>query len=119
MPSSFMRNNLKGGNIMQNIQKVFCPSCGAPIQFLEGRDYTFCSHCGHQLFREDTQLDIKLKHEQVKMKYADKHEERVYNYKKEEKKQKGGVLKRLFEAVEFVGLILVILVIVAIMLSMA
>ena len=49
---------------MQNIQKVFCPSCGAPVTFLEGRDDTFCSSCGHQLFREDTQLETKLKHEE-------------------------------------------------------
>lgn len=48
----------------QVIEKVFCPSCGAPVKFLEGRDDTFCIHCGHQLFKEDTNLELKLKHEE-------------------------------------------------------
>lgn len=48
----------------QKIEKVFCPSCGAPVQFLDGREDTFCTHCGHQIFREDTNLELKLKHEE-------------------------------------------------------
>lgn len=48
----------------QKIEKVFCPSCGAPVKFLDGREDTFCTHCGHQLFREDTNLELKFKHEE-------------------------------------------------------
>lgn len=100
----------------QNLQKMFCPSCGSPIQFIDGREYTFCQYCGHQIFREDTQLDIKLKHEQKKMKFADRHEERAmfYEDKKEdrkfaEKKVKTEHKNKFLEALQFIGLILLIL----------
>lgn len=49
------------------IQKMFCPSCGAPIQFQPGREDTFCSSCGTQLFFKDDHLEMKLKHEENKM----------------------------------------------------
>lgn len=49
---------------MQKIQKMFCPNCGAPITFQEGRDDTFCMHCGTQCFKEDSQLEMKYKHEE-------------------------------------------------------
>lgn len=50
---------------MQKIQKMFCPNCGAPITFQEGRDDTFCMHCGTQCFKEDSQLEMKYKHEEA------------------------------------------------------
>lgn len=71
----------------QNLQKMFCPSCGAPLQFIDGREYTFCQYCGYQIFKEDTQLGIKLNHEQVKMKYADRHEAREYEYSDRDKQR--------------------------------
>lgn len=64
----------------QKIEKVFCPSCGAPVKFLDGREDTFCTSCGMQLYRKDTHLEMKLKHEQEKMKHERakmKHEEEM------------------------------------------
>ena len=63
---------------MQELQKVYCPSCGAPIKFLEGRDDTFCTHCGHQIFKEDTMLEKKMEHEEniMEMMYKEKKEAR-------------------------------------------
>ncbi len=49
----------------QKIQKMFCPSCGAPISFEDGREDTFCSHCGSQLVREDDKIEVKMKHQEV------------------------------------------------------
>lgn len=98
---------------MQKIQKVFCPSCGAPVKFLDGRDYTFCTSCGHQLFREDTQLDRKLKHKEIKMKYANQREERELAKKKlEAKEQRNAGLTMLgIIAVLVIGLILLMMII--------
>lgn len=70
---------------MNEIQKMYCPSCGAPIVFEEGREDTFCSHCGCQLHRDDENvvrrmehIERKLEYEEKKMEYADRHEEREY-----------------------------------------
>lgn len=68
---------------MNEIQKIYCPSCGALVQFLPGREYTFCSSCGSQLFMKDDHLELKLKHEEIKMEYKDRHDERVYQLKKQ------------------------------------
>lgn len=74
---------------MNGIQKMYCPSCGAPIVFEEGREDTFCSHCGCQLHRDDenvvrrmAHIERKLEHEEKVMEYADRHEEREYSGKK-------------------------------------
>ena len=61
---------------MNEIKKMFCPSCGGPVSFQPGREDTFCSHCGAQLYFKDDKLEVKLKHEEVKMEYADRSEER-------------------------------------------
>lgn len=66
----------KEGYVMQKLEKMFCPSCGAPISFEEGRDDTFCSHCGHQIFREDSQLEEKNRHEEKKLYYKDRESKR-------------------------------------------
>lgn len=73
----------------QNLQKMFCPSCGAPIIFEEGREDTFCSHCGCQLHRDDENIvrkmehvERKLEHEEKKMEYTDRHEEREHEIDK-------------------------------------
>lgn len=62
---------------MQKLEKMFCPSCGAPISFEDGRDDTFCSHCGHQIFKEDSQLEEKNRHEEKKLKYKDREDARA------------------------------------------
>lgn len=67
---------------MQELQKMFCPSCGSPIKFIEGREYTYCQYCGYQVYRNDSDLELKLKHDAVKMYYNDKREERQFQYKK-------------------------------------
>ena len=68
---------LQGGVIMNEIKKMFCPSCGGPVSFQPGREDTFCSHCGAQLYFKDDMLEVKLKHEERKM----EHEEKVLEYK--------------------------------------
>lgn len=67
---------------MNTIEKMFCPSCGAPIVFEEGREDTFCSHCGAQLHRDDENVVRRMEHIEKKMEYADRHEERVFQEKK-------------------------------------
>ena len=90
----------------QKIEVVYCPSCGAPVKFLEGREDTFCTSCGHQLFREDTHLEMKLKHEEVKM----KHEETMTEQKRLDNDQKFGII---FTSIGWI-IILIIGIIVAI-----
>lgn len=90
----------------QKIEVVYCPSCGAPVKFLEGREDTFCTSCGHQLFREDTHLEMKLKHEEVKM----KHEEIMTEQKRLDDDQKFGII---FTSIGWI-IILIIGIIVAI-----
>lgn len=72
---------------MNEIKKMFCPSCGAPISFQPGREDTFCSHCGAQLYFQDDHLEVKLKHEEAKM----KHEEVILEYKDREEQRKKAV----------------------------
>lgn len=83
----------------QNLQKMFCPSCGAPIIFEEGREDTFCSHCGCQLHRDDENIvrkmehvERKLEHEEKKMEYKDRHEEREHELTKAERERKDALL---------------------------
>lgn len=66
---------------MSEIKKMFCPSCGAPVSFEVGREDTFCSHCGSQLYFKDDHLEVKLK-------YADKHEEREFEKEKDIREKK-------------------------------
>ena len=81
---------VKGDAVMNEIKKMYCPSCGAPISFEEGREDTFCSHCGSQLHRDDDNIvrrmehvERKLEHEEKMMEYADRHEEREHESKKQ------------------------------------
>lgn len=94
---------------MQDVQIVYCPSCGAPVKFLENREDTFCTSCGHQLFREDTHLEMKLKHEEVKMEYQDRSEERRL---KEEAEKRNEKEKWIVLALSFGLLILIFAVII-------
>ena len=65
---------------MAEIKKMYCPSCGAPVSFETGREDTFCSSCGSQLYFQDDHLEVKLKHEERKM----EHEEKILEYKDRE-----------------------------------
>ena len=67
---------------MNTIEKMFCPSCGAPIAFEEGMEDTFCPHCGSALHRDDENVVRRMEHIEKKMEYADRHEERVFQEKK-------------------------------------
>lgn len=60
----------------EKIEVAYCPSCGAPVKFLEGREDTFCSSCGHQLFREDKHLEAKLKLKEEELKFEVKKDDR-------------------------------------------
>lgn len=75
---------------METIQKMYCPSCGAPVSFESGREDTFCSHCGSQLYFKDEHLQVKLKHEEAKleMEYADKKDQREFEIVKEKARNK-------------------------------
>lgn len=68
---------------MNEIKKMFCPSCGGPVSFQPGREDTFCSHCGAQLYFQDDKLEVKLKHEEVKLEYNNKEKERQYQLEKD------------------------------------
>lgn len=69
---------------MAEIKKMYCPSCGAPVSFETGREDTFCSSCGSQLYFQDDHLEVKLKHEERKM----EHEEKILEYKDREAERK-------------------------------
>ena len=73
-----------GGGIMADIKKMYCPSCGAPVSFEPGREDTFCSSCGSQLYFQDDHLEVKLKHEERKM----EHEEKILEYQDREATRK-------------------------------
>ena len=63
---------------MSNLEGMTCPKCGGQIYFDDnGQEYVFCSHCGTQIFKEDTHFDRRISHEEKKMKYADRAEERA------------------------------------------
>lgn len=84
---------------MSEIKKMFCPSCGAPVSFEPGRENTFCSHCGSQLYFHDDHLEVKLKYEEVKMEYEDRREER----KLREIGIKGSEVSDKMETIQIVG----------------
>ncbi len=69
---------------MADIKKMYCPSCGAPVSFEPGREDTFCSSCGSQLYFQDDHLEVKLKHEERKM----EHEEKILEYQDREATRK-------------------------------
>lgn len=83
----------------QKLQKMFCPSCGSPINFIEGRESTFCQYCGYQVFREDDQLELKLQHEQKKWFFQDRHEDRQMEYsdRHEEREYRSEDIKKILE----------------------
>ena len=70
---------------MNKIEKMYCPNCGAPISFEEGREDTFCSHCGSQLHRDDDNIVRRLEHIEKKMEYAERHEERTFLNEKDKR----------------------------------
>ncbi|SFU32025.1 hypothetical protein [Butyrivibrio sp. INlla21] len=50
------------------IQEMKCPSCGGQVYFdTEGQEYAFCSHCGTQVFKEDTHFDKRVELEKHKL----------------------------------------------------
>lgn len=50
------------------IHEMKCPSCGAQVYFTEeGQEYAYCSHCGTQVFKEDTHFDKRVELEKHKM----------------------------------------------------
>ena len=47
-----------------DVKTANCPRCGGPVSFEEGREDTFCPHCGAQVFRDiskNKELEIKDK----------------------------------------------------------
>lgn len=67
----------------QKLQKISCPGCNSPIHFPDDREYTFCQYCGCQVYKEDSHFERKLDHEEVKMEYVDRHDERIHVEKRD------------------------------------
>lgn len=70
---------------MSEVQKIYCPSCGAPVRFLEGKEYTYCTSCGHQLFKEDI-------HFEKRMEYEDKQKNREFELEKKKQLDKSNYI---------------------------
>lgn len=50
------------------VHEMKCPSCGAQVYFTEeGQEYAYCSHCGTQVFKEDTHFDKRVELEKHKL----------------------------------------------------
>ena len=50
------------------IHEMKCHSCGAQVYFTEeGQEYAYCSHCGTQVFKEDTHFDKRVELEKHKL----------------------------------------------------
>ncbi len=84
---------------MSEIKKMYCPSCGAPVSFESGREDTFCSHCGSQLYFKDDHLEVKLKHEERKM----EHEEKILEYRDRDEIRK---MEKRDDKIVIIGLII-------------
>ena len=67
---------------MNTVEKVFCPSCGAPVVFEENSEEVFCSHCGSRLHRDDDNIVRKMEHTEKMAEYQDRHEEREFDSQK-------------------------------------
>lgn len=67
---------------MNTVEKVFCPSCGAPVVFEDDSEEVFCSHCGSRLHRDDDNVVRKMEHKEKMAEYADRHEEREFEVAK-------------------------------------
>lgn len=77
---------------MSDVKSMFCPNCGAPVSFQPGREDTFCSNCGSQLYFQDNHLELKLRHEEVKMAYEEKDKEREFELEKEKRDTKAAIM---------------------------
>lgn len=50
------------------IHEMKCPSCGGQVYFTEeGQEYAYCSHCGTQVFKEDTHFEQRVELEKHKV----------------------------------------------------
>lgn len=36
------------------LKGITCPKCGSQLNFTEDQDFCFCSHCGTQVYKEDS-----------------------------------------------------------------
>ena len=43
-----------------SLESMVCPKCGAPLNFTEDQEYCFCSHCGTQVYKEDTHFESRV-----------------------------------------------------------
>ena len=50
-----------------SLESMKCPSCGGQVYFDEDQEFAFCSHCGTQVYREDTHFDKKIEFEKHKI----------------------------------------------------
>ena len=71
---------------MAKVETLKCPECGAPLNFEKEQEYCYCSHCGHQVYKEDVHYDRRMDYEDHKLD-VDKELE-LAKLKKEERESK-------------------------------
>lgn len=75
---------------MAKVESLKCPECGAPLNFEKEQEYCFCSHCGHQVYKEDVHYDRNMDYKEHKLD-VDKELE-LARLKKEEKDTKLAII---------------------------
>lgn len=61
---------------MAKVETIKCPECGAPLHFESEQEYCFCSHCGHQVYKEDVHYDKNMELKLKKLENEDKQDKR-------------------------------------------
>lgn len=52
---------------MAKVESIKCPECGAPLHFKKEQEFCFCSHCGHQVYKEDVHYDRNMDYKEHKL----------------------------------------------------
>lgn len=52
---------------MGKIESLKCPECGGPLNFTDDQEFCYCSHCGHQVYKEDVHFDKRMEYKMAEM----------------------------------------------------
>lgn len=52
---------------MAKLETLKCPECGGPLNFTDDQEFCYCSHCGHQVYKEDVHYDKKMEYKMAEM----------------------------------------------------
>ena len=78
------------------INKLYCPSCGAPLEFKDGRTKVYCEYCGSPISLDDESFNMSITNrivDEARIKEVDlenrlldiaREEDAVYKRKEEE-----------------------------------